>query len=99
RVSSIEYATTGGKNQDRHLEVTISLLDDLGGPVAGASVSAELYRDGGLDTSWTGSTGADGTVTFPRNNAPSGAYTTEVTAVLAAGLSWDGLTPTNGFTK
>jgi subtilisin family serine protease len=100
RVSSITYGTAGGKNQDRHLQVTISLLDDLGGPVAGASVSAALYLNGALDTSWTGTTGADGAATFQRKNAPSGTYTTEIIAVSAAGLSWDGVTPEeNGFTK
>jgi hypothetical protein len=98
-VASITYATQGGRYGDKHLSVTVALVDDLGGPVAGASVSIELYRDGGLDASGTGTTGTDGTVTFTRNNAPSGTYTTEVTDVTAAGLTWDGVTPRNEFDK
>jgi len=103
RVSSITYTTAGGKNQDRHLQVTIPLLDDLDGPVAGASVSADLKLivDSSLVLvdSWTGTTGTDGTVTFQRKNAPSGTYTTIVTDVSADPLAWDGLTPPNEFPK
>jgi hypothetical protein len=32
-------------------------------------------------------------------NVPSGTYTTEVTAVAAEGLIWDGTTPQKEFTK
>ena len=94
-VSSIIYATAGGKNGDKHLQVTVSLNPT----VADASVSADLYRDGSPDVSWTGTTGADGTVTFQRKNAPSGTYTTDVIDVSAAGYEWDGATPPNSYYK
>lgn len=93
------YATQGGRYRDKHLLVTVALEDDLGNPVAGASVSIDLDLDGSPDSSGTGTTGTDGTVTFTRNNAPSGTYTTKVTDVTAAGLTWDGETPPNSFTK
>ena len=41
----------------------------------------------------------DGTVTFSLKNAPSGWYTTTVTNVSVAGLTWDGKTPENEFEK
>ena len=94
-VSSISYATAGGKNGDKHLLVTLTLNPT----VADASVSADLYRDGALEASWTGTTGTDGTVTFQKKNARSGVYTTTVTAVSAAGYDWDGVTPPNSFHK
>jgi len=93
------YATEGGRNNDKHLNITVALVDDLGSPVSGASVSIDLYLDGSLYTSGTGTTGTDGTVTFKIPNGPSGTYTTTVTHVTAAGLTWDGVTPENGFTK
>lgn len=77
----------------------MALVDDLGNPVAGASVSIELYRNGSLYASGTGTTGTDGKVTFKAQNAPSGTYTTTVTNVTATGLTWDGVTPENSFTK
>lgn len=94
-VASITYATEGGRNSDKHLLITVA----LGTPVAGASVSIELFRDGNLDASGTGTTGTDGTVTFSRKNAGSGTYTTTVMDVTASGLTWDGLTPPNAFPK
>jgi len=98
-VGSITYATEGGKNQDRHLLITVALMDDLGQAVSGASVSIDLYRDGSKIASGTGTTGTGGTLTFSLKNAPSGTYTTIVTAVIANGLTWDGVTPPNTFTK
>jgi len=98
-VSSITYGTEGGRNQDRHLLITVALVDDLGNPVADASVSIDVSLGGSLYSSGMGTTGTGGTVTFKANNAPSGTYTTEVTDVTAAGLTWDGITPDNSFNK
>ena len=98
RVLSITYSTSGGRFNDRHLAVTLLLLDDQDNPVANASVSATLYRNG---TSWNfqGTTNSNGTVTFTLNNHGSGCYYTEVTAVVASGLTWDGVTPENSYCK
>ena len=80
------------------LVITV-LVDDLGAAVANASVSIDLYRDEGFIASETATTGAGGTATFTLMNASSGCYTTSVTDVLAAGLTWDDLTPVNQFCK
>jgi hypothetical protein len=98
-VTDISYSTSGGKDGTKNLRVTIQLRNDQGAPVADASVSIELYRDGSIDGSGTGTTGADGSLTFQRRNAPSGFYTTVVTDVSAAGLTWDAATPPNGVDK
>jgi len=98
-VSSIAYATEGGKNKDKHLLITVALVDDLGEPVSGASVSIDLFRDGSLVGSATGTTGSTGNAGFTLKNASPGLYTTTVTDVTAAGLTWDELTPPNEFTK
>ncbi len=100
-VDSITYATAGGKNGDKHLNVTVALLDDLLNPVSGASVSITLNNTT-ADESWMGTggiTGAGGTVTYTLKNAPSGMYTTTVTDVTASGLTWDNVTPANFFDK
>ncbi len=99
-VDSITYDTTGGKGGTKHLLIKVALVDDLGNPVAGASVSTKLDNTT-TGQSWTGSstTGTDGTATFKVANAPSGTYTTIVTDVTAEGLTWDGITPENSFTK
>ena len=97
-VSSITYATEGGKNKDKHLLITVALVDDLGNPVSGASVSIDLFRDSFVG-SGTGTTGTDGTVTWTLKNAASGCYTTTVTDVTAEGLTWDSATPANEFCK
>jgi serine protease AprX len=96
-VDSVTYATEGGRDKDKHLLITVALVNNSGSPVSGASVSIRL--DQVLVASWTGTgaTGTDGTVTFSLKNAPSGCYTTTVTDVAADGLTWDGATPTNGL--
>jgi subtilisin len=98
-VSAITYATSGGRLNDRHLHVTLTLENESGNPVANASVSIVLNRNGSLYSSANGTTGSNGTVTFSFNNAPSGTYTTVVSNVTASGLVWDGVTPDNSFEK
>lgn len=96
----IEYATTGGKYRDKHLLVTVTLADNLGDLVAGASVAADFYNGSPPPvSSGNGTTGTDGSVTFTIKNAANGTYTTVVTQGNAAGLFWDGTTPGNSFTK
>ncbi|GIW73235.1 MAG: hypothetical protein KatS3mg102_2777 [Planctomycetota bacterium] len=95
RVANIAYATTGGRNNKRHLSVTVKLVDHSGTPVAGASVTVRIDHDGGSSRTGTGTTGTDGTVTFVWNNAPAGCYVTTVTDVSAAGSSWDPNDPAN----
>ncbi len=84
----------------KDLNVTVTLRDDLGNPVAGASVTIWLFR---LEDAWIGEgtadTGADGTVTWFVRNAPRGTYTTIVVQLNAPGLTWNGLTPFNLYTK
>jgi len=98
-VNSINYATSGGKNNDKHLSVTVAVVDNLGSSVMSASVSIILSHDSGKSWNGDGTTGTNGTVTFSLRNAPSGCYETTVTNVVAEGLTWDGLTPTNGICK
>ena len=96
-VTSITYNAEGGRNGDRHLLITVALVDDIGSPVEGLSVSIEVSHNSSLYFSGTGTTGADGTVTFKLPNAPSGTYTTTITNVSDDG--WDGVTPENEFIK
>jgi hypothetical protein len=91
------YSTTGGRNSDRHLEVTVTLVDGTGAPVAGASVTATI--DGPTPGGGTATTDSSGQVTFRITNAGSGTYTTTVNDVTAAGLTWDGTTPNNSYDK
>ncbi len=97
-ISSIDYATEGGKNKDKHLLITIQVVD-LDNNVSGASVSIDLSRDGNLVGSATGTTDINGNTAFILKNARSGCYTTTVTDVTASGLTWDDISPTNSFCK
>jgi hypothetical protein len=98
-VSSITYSTSGGKNSSKNLNIKVQLNNNLGSAVSGASVSIQLSRNSTPIASATGTTGTSGSVTFVYNNALSGIYTTLVNNVVAAGLQWDGSTPTNSYTK
>jgi len=98
-VDSVSYATEGGRYGDKHLNIIFLVVDNTGQPVAGASVSIDLFLDSLLITSFSGTTVADGSVTFTRKNAVFGCYTNTVTDVTAQGLIWDGVTPANQFCK
>lgn len=98
-VESITYATEGGKNSNKHLLVTVNLVDETGAPVAGASISLQLIHDSGTTWSGGGITGAGGSITLTLKNAPAGGYTTDITNVSADGLPWDESTPENSFVK
>jgi hypothetical protein len=93
------YSVSGGKNNTSNLTVTVALVNDFGGPVAGASVSITLYLNGASYGSATATTGADSTVSFVTRSAPAGTYMTQVTSVSATGLTWDGKTPGNSYMK
>jgi hypothetical protein len=94
-VQSITYAAKGNR-----LSITLYVVDDLGDPVPGAGVEILLYLvDGSNAWYGAGTTGANGKVTFRLNRAPRGCYTTEVWWVDAPPLTWDGVTPPNGFCK
>jgi hypothetical protein len=93
------YSVSGGKNNSSNLSIQAMLRNNLGAPVAGASVSTTLYLNGAVFGSATATTLSDGTALFSARNAPIGTYTTTVTAVTATGLTWDGKTPANSYTK
>jgi len=97
-VDSITYSPEGGKNKDKHLTVSVRVSDDSGNNVGGASISIQLSNG---NSSWTaiGITSSTGDAGFTLKKAPSGTYTTTITNVIASGLTWDGLTPPNSFTK
>lgn len=99
-VRSITYATSGGKNNDRHLSVTVTIVDDQENAVSGASVSISTQHTS-TGQSWvgTGTTGSNGAITFTIKNAPSGTYTTEVTNVSADGYTWDGYRHPTSYVK
>ena len=80
----------------------MKLLNNFGQPVAGATVGNTLTQTTSTGTttySGTAQTGSNGIVTFILRNAPAGYYTLKVTRVTATGLTWDGLTPANSYTK
>jgi subtilase family serine protease len=100
-VVSIGYSTSGGKDGKKHLTVTLLVEDNESPavPVAGATVSITLLFNSNPYASSSGTTDSAGNVSFTATNAPPGDYSTTVTDVVAAGLTWDGVTPSNNFTK
>jgi len=100
KVDSITYATQGGKDGKKHLDIIVALVDDLSNSVGSASVYITLSnKDSGQSWNGTGTTDVNGKVMFSLKNAPSGCYTTKVNNVVAEGLTWDGIYPANEFCK
>jgi hypothetical protein len=105
QATSVKVTSPSGSNgyklspNRKTLTVTVALQDNLGQPVRGASVAITISWLGLGFATGTGTTSAAGTASFRLNNAPAGTYSTTVTNVVAAGLTWDGATPSNSFTK
>jgi len=97
-VDCITYVTRGGPSQNKHLDVTVTVINGGGNPVAGAGVSMTLTRASGGSWSFGGTTDATGEVTFTLLSAGDGCYTSDVTAISGAG-AFDGTEPFNGFNK
>jgi len=103
-VSAITYTTTGGKGGDKHLVTTLSVVDNLGSPVANASVALDLLQDGVVVKSITFkgqklTTGSDGSASFTLNGTGSGCYETVILGLVSDGLAWDGVSSPNQYCK
>jgi len=84
----VSYSATGPRG--RHLVVTVLVLGESGENVAGALVAGTLGDGSGGQWSYSGTTSSSGTVSFQRNNAPSGDYVFKVDAVSHPEYEWDG---------
>jgi len=94
--ATVTYAGSGGKNRDKHLLVTVLIVDSGGQPVANASVAVDVSRNGTDYASNVGTTGSTGEVTFQLTNAPAGTYDTSVTSVTVGGVMYTGVTTVGG---
>lgn len=99
-VSDITFSTRGGRNNDRHLGTSFSVVDEYGIAVADAVVTSDLYLDGGLYANHVDITDVDGAVEHSYSNAPSGTYKLKVTEIDAPeGYQWDKIEETKTFEK
>jgi hypothetical protein len=97
-VPEITYWTSGGPDSNRHLRISMEVVDEFGDPVPNASVSIRLTNtDTGQQWTPSSTTDTGGTVTFGLNNHPPGCYETEIRSLSAPGYTWDGATPANEF--
>ena len=95
----ITYNTEGGKNQDKHLLIYVTVVDNDSAPVPNATVKVSINRDGVLFGTASGATDSNGIAGFTAKNAPNGLYETTVTNVVKSGLTFSGITPDNAFDK
>jgi hypothetical protein len=95
-VDKIQYSTTGGKQKNMHLLVSVHLTDGTKN-ISGAAIQIQLSLNGAKYSVASGTTDSTGTMTFTINNAPSGTYHTDILSVTL--VDWNGITPQNSFTK
>ena len=97
-VDSVTYAASGGKQNNKNLVVTVGITRG-GSPLANASVSITLRRNGAVYATRVGTTGANGTVAFSFSNYAKGCYVTTVTQVVVSGQASTPSTPANSHCK
>lgn len=98
-IVSVSYQGYGGKNSDKHFDVTIVIRDEYNNPVAGASVQAIVHSDRGDELPAAGTTDSTGAVVFGVKNASNGTWSTTVLQVTADGFEWDGVNLENSYSK
>jgi subtilisin family serine protease len=94
QAQSITYALVGTK-----LFYTVKVVNEFGGPVAGATVEVDLYEylfSGALWISTT-TTNSQGNAQFQLDPADLGCYVTAVRSIVATGLTFVPGTPSNNF--
>jgi subtilisin len=97
-VDSIAFNYSGGFWIFRgNLDITIQLVDDQGQPLSGASVQAEILRNGSRSATRNGTTNASGAVNFRVSRASAGEWSVRILNVNAPGHEWDGVTPSNSY--
>ena len=76
--------------------MTFTLRSGSGGPVAGASVSFALTRNGRPFRTAVAKTGVQGRAIFTTVSATRACYAAKIVRVVARGFVWNGVTPKNG---
>jgi len=96
QVASVTFTAVGST-----LKYTFHLVNEFGGPVAGASIRASLYEWVYTGNLWfsNGVTDAQGNVQFQLQNFDFGCYTAGAENVVAPGLTWIPGTPSNNYCK
>ena len=101
-VDCITYDTHGGRTGDKFLDITVSIVDDIGDPVSGSSVTVDVTLAVGLGLpefllSFSGTTDASGEVSTSIKDADSGVYVCDVTAL--TGVTGEPAEPDNSHNK
>ena len=96
RAASVTYSLQGTT-----LHYTVKMVNEFGGPVAGASLRVSLYEFIFTGNLWfsNGVTDSQGNAHFQLPNVDFGCYTTGVENATAAGLTWIGGTPSNSYCR
>jgi subtilisin family serine protease len=97
-VESVTYSTEGGRANNRDLVVRVRIMNGAT-PVANASVTITLFRNGAVHTTRTATTAVDGRATFTFKNYRAGCYTTVVDQVVVDGATSTPETPANSHCK
>jgi subtilisin family serine protease len=97
RVDSIAYSNTGTRGKD--LLVRMKVVNWAGNVIAGATVTANLYRGSALTKSFTVTSNLDGTATYTLKNANSGCYNTVIANLTSTNHEWNGQTPPNSVCR
>jgi len=94
QAKSVAYVLQGTK-----LLYTVKVVDEFGGPVAGATVEVDLYEYIFTGNLWISTTtsNSQGNAQFQLDPADFGCYVTAVRSIVANGLTFVPGTPSNNF--
>jgi len=87
--STMHVASIVPKSGRNQVQAAVTIKDDAGVLVSGAAVTVVITKPGGLQTTLTRTTDAQGKASFSTASVGSGTYTFAVTGVVKTGLTYD----------
>jgi subtilisin family serine protease len=88
-VKEVQHRLYGGKTNSNNLEISVTVTNNLGTVLSGASVTIDVLRDGAKVASGTATTNTAGVATFTLKNPAKGCYITDVTNVVSGSLTFE----------
>lgn len=85
---------------DANVSIDVTIVDNFGNPISGASVTVEVFVNGGSVGTATATTDSGGVAGFRLRFTSNGdCITSTVLDVTATGFTWDGTEPADGYQK
>jgi subtilisin family serine protease len=98
-VKEVQHRLYGGRTNSNNLDISVTVTNNAGTVLSGASVTIDVLRDGTKVASGTATTNSAGVAIFTLKNPAKGCYATDVRNVVSGSLTFQRTDPYTGVCK